>query len=353
MKVKSLFLIIIIALLISGCTNQEQSPENLVISGSDKGSYAVALPFQPSRLRYFHNAKDYVQIGQGMIEYSKDYFGVENHILQEGTILKDYNDDMLALINRQSEANPTGLNPTSDTVFDTGNGTTATGPQIITDLFEINFMDTTNTNNIKGITLTLVVRSQTKDVNGNDITIASDKLYDFATNAGRKLESHFRNLPKVMDLPILIMLYDASSSDQTLPGKFLGKGYFLPRSGQFEAIDETWTIIPSTAASELDKTLVAQFNEMKRSLQGFIPENLGIVARAQYLDGIAQKVKITVTISSKTYTEIYVLTEYIMSLAQSFSQEVTLIIEIKNFKDTVVVMRREAGNDTITKVVMD
>lgn len=344
--------LLIIFLIITGCSKKE--PEgDLIIHSYDTSSYPVAIPFEPSKLRYFHHARNALDIGIHMIEHSKVHFATSKYILHEGSILKEYGSDLLALVNRNSDSNPTGLNPSATTVFDIGNNKTVEGPVIINDVFEINFREINQPNKLAALTLALVVRSRINDDKGNLVTIDSEKLYAFATNAGRALASYFQGLPGVFDIPICILIYDDSSIDNGLPGSVIAEGLFTGRTGQFTPIEQSQAFVPTDLASSKDKQLYNQFVNLKRSLLGFLPENVSIIGKATYHQNQATKLKITITVMAKTYPEVYVLNEYLISLLKEFPEEVLIIVEIKNYENTLIVLRKEADSNQINKIVLD
>ena len=351
MKNKILIILVLFLALVS--CNKQETVGDLTIHSSDNTSYPVAIPFEPSQLRYFHYADNALDIGQNMIEYSKNYFSTSKYILHEGSILKEHGDDLLALINRSSDSNPTGLNPSVTTVFDIGNNKTVTGPVIINDIFEINFREINQPNKLAAITLALVVRSNIEDDKGNIVTVDSEKLYAFATNAGIALASYFQSLPGVFDAPIGIIIYDDSKIDDGLSGTVIAEGLFTGRSGQFTRINQSTAFLPTNTSSEKDKALYNQFLNLKKSLLNYIPENLSIIGKGLYEENQAIKLKITVTILAKTYTEVYVLTEYLISLLNDFPEELLIIVEIKNFNNTLVVLRKESNSTQINKIVLD
>lgn len=339
-------------LLIAGCTTNEPETD-LIIHSYDSTAYSVAIPFEPSELRYFHHARNFLDIGQKMIEHSKVHFSPSKYVLHEGSLLKSYGDDLLALVNRDSEKNPTGLNPKADTVFDIGNNKTVTGPVIINDIFEINFKNINESQKIAGVTLALVVRSRIMDDKDQLVTIAEDKLYNFASNAGLLLSSYFHGLPGLFDTPICIIIYDDSATDNALTGRVIAEGLFDGRSGQFTPYNESTALVPTDVASGKDKVVYNQFLVLKRAVLNYVPENLSIIGKATYQANVATKLKISITLAAKTYTEIYVLTEYLMTLLTEFPKDLLIITEIKNFEKTLVVLRKEANSTTINKIVLD
>lgn len=353
---KGILLLIAMLLLLTGCGKQEEDivEEAPTVIAGPAESYSVLLPFESNILRYAHTSSNYIEIGQGLYSYSLNYFSSNSVIVKEGDIIDSYNTTdypsyrPLVLL-RESASNPYGLNPSSSTNVPIGNGQTIQGPMIVRDLYEINFVSKEDSSKLVGISFALVVQEKVTDLDGTSYTIAAEELYNYATTAGRKLENYLRSLPEVGDVPILIMIYNSSSSDSSLPGTFIAQGYFNGRSGQFEKVNERWVLFPTTEALSLDSATYSQFEGFSSSIKDFLPENIGIVGKGYYVNNEIKKLLITINVQGKTYTEIYALTEYVVQLAKDFSLETELIIEITSFSDTISVITKEANSDKIVR----
>lgn len=347
--------ILVFAFLLVGCSKPEdKQEESPVVTVKAPESYAVLLPFQTNVIRYVHSSTNYIEIGQGLYNYSKEYFSGNTVVVKEGEIIDSYNTSdhpsyrPLVLL-REGASNPYGLNPSSTANVPIGNEQTIQGPMIVRDLYEVDFVAKDDSTEVVGIAFALVVQEEISDLDGNSYTIQGEELYNYATTAGRKLESYLRSLPEVGDVPILIMIYNSSSSDSNLPGTFIVKGYFNGRSGQFEKVNEKWVLFPTNEALSLDSSTYSQFEGFRNAIKEFIPESIGIIGKGYYIDNEIVKLLITINIQGKTYTEVYALTEYMVQLAENFNLELELIIEITSFNRTIAVITKEAHSNKIIR----
>lgn len=345
-------IVLLICMLLSGCQKNEENNNTMnPLITFDSSSYTYAIPFKATDTRNYHSTYqsryDMTQIGIGMERYSKEYYDTEDYYALEGqiitrTILSD-------LVARESENNPQGLNPAKGSEFLTGNkNESIIDAVIVSDVFELDFTKKDNSDfTADGLTVALIVnQNQTITTNGVTRTyrISDDRLWEYASNAGRKLESYLRTLSTVQDIPILVLIYNTSSSDAVLPGGFIGYGHFSGRVGQFTKVSEKWVLIPTNEASELDKETTSQFNAMKNALKEYLPENINIIAQAQYIQDKIEYIRITVAVQAKTYVEVHSLTQYCAQLTQNFTnQDMRLVVHVKSNDETFAIIERSVN----------
>jgi protein involved in sex pheromone biosynthesis len=161
---------------------------------------------------------------------------------------------------------------------------------------------------------------------------------------GRKLEAYLRKIPDMENIPIYITLYNTSSADATLPGKFIADGYFTGRAGQFVKNVEQWVIFPSDAADSLDSVTSSEMKSLRTALKEFIPETIAIVGQARYVDRKLDFLRINVIIQAKTYAELHALTQYLGSLLENFSDKgATIVANVKNYNESVALIQRDTS----------
>ena len=240
MKNKSI-LILLIMLVLSACSSSQDNDEDntTTIISSLAGEYPVAVDYEASSTRNYHGtylgSYDLIEIGSQLIEKSKEHFDVKDYILQEGQIID--NDRLSNLVMRESADNPTGLNPAKDSEFDIGDGTKLLDPVLVADVVEINFLENSKDGlTIAGMSVAIVFNQIQRVETSTSITtyeIQQERLYQYATDVGRKLESYLRTLDQVGEIPIYIGLYSTKNVDAAVSGSYFGEGYFISRSGQF------------------------------------------------------------------------------------------------------------------------
>ena len=88
----------------------------------------------------------------------------------------DATDGSRGLLGTLRDDNPNGLNPSRDEAFDTGNGE-VTGATILVDIYELDWYNTND--NLRGISLALVVNDEVEDDAGNTYEITKEKLQNY------------------------------------------------------------------------------------------------------------------------------------------------------------------------------
>ena len=351
----------ILILVLTGCASDpDDNNEEIIIPRSSADEYAVMQSFLPSPVRNYHGTYlgryDMFEIGDRLLDKSKQYFSVNDYILQEGQILTQ--SLLTTLVRREADSNPQGLNPPLGSEFDTGSSSvTLSDAVIVADVVELNFLRRDgNQYRLGGISLAIVMnQSHRVVINGIErtVTISTDRLYQFGSDIGRKLESYLRTLPNVTDVPIYITLYSTLSSDSYLPGGMIGEGYFESRTGQFKTNDERWVMFPSTEATNLDIQTSAGFDALKKSLQDVLPESIGVVGKGRYIEGNLDKLDITLHMSVKTYAEVVSVTQKTVSLLDTFEKrDMLVVVSIRSLQDVVVVITRDRGQTTPTVIYL-
>lgn len=354
-------LVVLVLLLLVGCSNNSEETNNVtVLTETKEGEYTYIIPFVSTDTRSYHGTYqshyDIVEIGIGLEDYSKQYFSTDDYYVQEGQVIT--RDILLSLVARESDTNTQGLNSSKGATFLTGNADESiVDPVIVTDVFELDFVKKSKTDyDIDGITLAIIVnKNQTVTVDGVDqsYTITDERLWEYASNAGRKLESYLRTIDGIADMPICILIYSTASSDATLPGGYIGSGYFTGRTGQFTQMTEKWYLIPTTAASNIDSDTYNKLINMKSAIKEFLPESINIMGQAKYIDGEISLLKIQISVQGKTYAEIKALTQYCTQLIRDFSTDMRLIVNIKDNDEVISVIERLSGSDISTTTYLN
>ena len=312
---KKIISILIISLLIMACAKNDVEDDPVVLVSGDSSDYKYVIPFDSNYVRFAHIASEYMEIGKGLVELSKEYYDTSKYYLKEGSVLGDYRNDYQPLVKlRESTDNPSGLNPHRDTKLKVNENSEVTGPFLVSDIFEIDFMSTKNTDEIAGVSLALVLNKSIYDYNGNLVVVDDNILYEFGTEiAGPKLESYLRKKPE---------------------------------------INHRWLLFPTNTSASRDPMVNEQIISLKRSVLGFIPEDIGIVAYGEYKDDSLEYLKIDVNVQTKTYTEILALSNYIGEIIMSFDSNVKIIVEIQSLNDTLAIIKKAINASKAEVIVL-
>lgn len=357
---KGIIALLLAGVLISGCstdtTGDTGTDEQTTVVSGAAGEYSILTPFEKSKLRqdygiYFREA-DMVEIGRQLQEKSKENFSPNSYYLSEGALLDQeryYN-----LLAYESDTYPYGLNPRQPATYDMPDGTVLTNPRFVSDIFEINFHKSADRSVIDGVSIALVLkRVQVLDASlGTTYRVDDDTLYKIGESVGLRLQSYLRTLDGMVDVPIYIGLYVQESDVDTLPGKYL-PGYYIGHSysegstSQFARDSEQWMFLNSTQASQTIPQLSSDFSIFKTKVTSFMSdENIGVIGKAFIEDNEVSLLQLQITTGSKTYLELYSLTQYVSQELTAFSN-VPLTIDIRINQNTRFVVSKEPQKDPV------
>lgn len=353
---RKLILLMLVLLTLSGCSGKDnvETDGTTSIVSSIAGEYPVAVNYAASSTRNYHGtylgSYDIIEIGSQLIDKSKKHFNVKDYILQEGQVI---NSDRLSnLVMRESTSNPSGLNPAKGSEFDIGDGTKILDPVLVADVVELNFLENSKDGlTIAGMSIAIVFNQIQKTETATSITtyeITQERLYQYATDVGRKLESYLRTLNQVGEIPIYIGLYSTKNVDAAVSGSYFGEGYFVSRSGQFKAINEKWLILPSNEVEKLDPQSSAFFSGFKRSLQQLLPESIGVIGKGRYINDKLDYIKIDIQLVGKTYMEIKASTQLAASIIEGMqNNDVHVIAKVTSLGKVVAIIEKKANQNKV------
>lgn len=332
----------IIVVFLTACSSSIEPGDNTIIEKNDRNEYSVILPFKASDIRQYHGTylgrADFLEIGSRLEEKSKEYFDINEYYLSEGHVIS--NSDLSKLVRRESTDNPYGLNPPSGSQFLVGTSDiSVTDAVVIADIMEIDFYQELNgSTSLAGMSFAIVLNQSLSSPNGL-VTVTDKVLYEYGSNMARKLDRYIRSLSDMEDMPIYIALYVTNPTDAVLPGRYIADGYFTARGGQINTNNEQWVLFPSTQAASLDAALTDKFNGFKSSITKFIPESIGVIGEARYVDNETNFLRITLSIQAKTYSEIRALTQYTTELLKEIDQrDYDIVVRINSISETLVLI---------------
>lgn len=351
--VKLLTSVLVISLCLSGCMGTSTN-DTLALQAGD---YVAMLPFESSDTRVKHvgliSDQDIrIEIESGLMDLSKQYFdpssvGYRTHTFLDFDEL-DATDGSRGLLGTLRDDNPNGLNPSRDEAFDTGNGE-VTGATILVDIYELDWYNTND--NLRGISLALVVNDEVEDDAGNTCEITKEKLQNYIEVTAGKLVNYMRERFNDISarIPIYIAAYSLDSSQESLGGYFY-EGMFEGSSGSYNSLDEEWILVPSTQLTTDDPTTAEQFNTFKEDIQNVLPDYTYVTGKAKYENGNLVKLQLDITSHGKTAGEILAVCQTANSSLSVFtSMDCEYQITITN-DDTVYAMINRDIDSTETNV---
>ncbi len=354
MKRLSLLLVLLLGLASCQHTDVVEDDQQIIYSGQTN-EYAIVSDFNPSSTRNYHGTYlgsfDMIEVGSELIERSKSHFDVKEFFLAEGHVID--NESLSALVRRESSTNPYGLNPVSGSQFDIGTGVILDDPVLVADIIEVDFYQSQdNELRLAGMSVAIVLNQVQIIETSTSVTvheIEDERILQYAMDVGRKLESYLRTLSQVGDIPIYIGLYSTRSVDSTLPGNFIGDGYFVARSGQFNKVHQKWLIFPSNEATMLDGNASSFFSGFKQTVQTLLPESSGVMGKGRFDNEELKHLKIDVHMVAKTFMEIKATTQIIAQMIQRFeNSKVHVLVEIKTLNNTIAIIERIPHQDKVS-----
>ncbi|CAM3592502.1 CamS family sex pheromone protein [Erysipelothrix urinaevulpis] len=353
-------LLLALMLLLSACGSkkkeepvEEDKPVSIV--DSNKGDYSILVPFinSPLRQSYASNFReiDMMEIGSGLQERSKEFFDPDKYSVSEGSLID--RDRYNNLLGNQSDKNPNGLNLKPFEIKD--GSVTLKDPTFVSDIVEINFHRSNKVDEVDGIAVALVLkRVQILDHKiGSTHKLSDETLFEVGRTLGLRLYSYLSSLEGMGDVPIYIGLYAQESDIDKLPGKYLpgnyiGHAFFKTRSDQFVKDNEQWILLNDKIARDKIPDAASSFSRLRKNIHTFAgDENIGVVASGFLVDDRLQKINIEVVTGSKTYLEIYALSQYInKELAMFDAYQVPVKVDIRIYQKSRVVIERSPGKDS-------
>lgn len=262
----------LLALCLCACSTGNKNQANAL----DEDSYQAILPYESSDTRSKHvgliqNTDLRVEMESGLMDLSKKYFspttvGYKTHQFLDYDEL-DATDGSRGLLGTVRDGNPNGLNPSADEEFDTGNGI-VTNATILVDLYELDWY--TN-DNLKGISLGLVVNGELSASDGSSVEITDEKMQNYLEVTFSKLASYmherFNEINK--NIPIFIAAYRLDDSNTTGKGGYMYEGYYKGGQGSFTSLSQEWTLVPSSRFTDLDSSVQRSLRLLKKRFQEF------------------------------------------------------------------------------------
>lgn len=345
---KSKVLIGLLALCLCACSsgNKNQS------SALENNSYQAILPYESSDTRSKHvgliqDTDLRIEMESGLMDLSKQYFsptsvGYKTHQFLDYDEL-DATDGSRGLLGTVRDGNPNGLNPSADEEFDTGNGL-VTNATVLVDIYELDWY---SKNNLKGISLGLVVNGDVSDANGSSVEITDEKMKNYLEVTFSKLASYmherFNEINK--NIPIYMAAYRLDESNTTGKGGYVYEGYYKGGQGDFHSLKQEWVLVPSSRFSELDATTASEFTSFKEDISKVLPDNTYVTGEAKFENKKIKKLNITITAHGKTAGEVLAVIEDVKDQMSTFkSKKCDYLITVLNDDTVYALIQRKSGS---------
>lgn len=377
MKHTRRLLIGLLMLIVAGCapdfTNQDEviddtlpediGQETAIIPNYSvsESEYQVLLPYRLSQTRgvttnQVANRLDITALENDLRRHSTSVFDPDKYVFQEGQQI-GYS-ELFRWLERESESTGQGLNPSADIDED---ATTEemieierANPKYLSHILEQNYLVRTEDNVIQlagislGIAMKSVYRFQT-EIGGPSYyeDISYDDMLDEATAIAEEVVSRLREKDGLQEIPILVAIYREAPRDGLVPGNIVVKKTVQGGSqtiGNWDSVDESYVLFPSTEARNLDPNLSSTIDEFKSGIADFFPNFVGVIGEGFYQNGEIQRLILEIPIEFNGQAEVVGFTQYVYGLMMdSFQTHFDLEIDIRSNQRQESLIIREAG----------
>lgn len=326
-----------------------------------ESEYQVLLPYRLSQSRgvatnQIANRLDITALENDLRRHSTTVFDPDTYFFQEGQQI-GYS-ELFSWLERESESSEFGLNPSADIDDDTATEDKIEiereNPKYLSHILEQNYLIRTDDNAVQlagisiGIAMKSVYRFQT-EVGGPFYyeEIEYDEMLAEATTIAEEVVNRLRAKDGLQEIPILVAIYREAPRDGLVPGSFVAKKTVQGGSqtiGNWDKINETYVLFPSSEARNIDPNLASTVDEFKSGISDFFPNFVGVIGEGFYQDGEIQRLVLEIPIEFNGQAEVVGFTQYVYGLMMdSFQSHFDLEIDIRSNQRQESLIIREAG----------
>lgn len=315
---KKIISVLVIAILLSGCSQIQETVSNndndVVTSGDSLDSTyypIVQLDAYTGRNEYYNNyngTSDFQKIGRDLEILSNDYFDTSTHYMAEGQILTQA-DSYSDLLLWKSDTNEYTLQPAKDDIIEG-----YTNVIMASSVYELDFYQKNGENyDLAGMSFSIILKPLSKTESGTyeSITggLTDTYILEYAREVTETLYSYIQNdstFSQYAGLPILIGVYEANDSSDSL----YGGSYILETFGQEGKLEDSSeldfqeVIFSSSEATLIDPELANDITLLKTNLKSVSLESVGVVGYGTYYKGELISLTLKVTANVKSYVEL-------------------------------------------------
>ncbi|MGJ9458371.1 CamS family sex pheromone protein [Oceanobacillus sp. CF4.6] len=358
-------------LFITGCvqnSNEEEvlqndediaEPETSIVPSyqlSDE-NYRMILPYKTSEARgvilnQMANRVDIDEMEEGLRRLSKEVYDPGKLYFQEGQYL-----DSSTIFTWIDELNPV-VKEGADVETHREN------PRYLSHILEQNYMKHNEDQSVElagisiGIAMKSVYRFQT-ELGGSSYyeDIPKEDMLSQGNKVAQAIVQEIRGMEGLMEVPIMIALYQEEEQASPVPGNFVAKVNVPGGSSSvdgWKSINEENILFPSDEGREKyydDHEIVSSFGT---EISQFFPNYVGLIGEGFYIDEELQKLTIEVPIEFYGKAEVLGFTQYAYGLVQEmFPNYYDLEINITSSQKMESLIYRDAGDETPTVHIFD
>lgn len=270
-----------------------------------------------------------------LLRLSTDHFSTDQHFIQEGQLL--LKDTVNNWLKRQSNDNPTGLNPSEDQTD---------SPLYLSSILEHDFYkQEDNKFELSGMTIGLAMNSTYETSSGSTQIIEHQDIVNQAREMASTIITRIRESDTIGNIPIVIGIYEQTASSDISGGVYVLEGYNKADSKEIEWTDlnEQRLIFPLEGEETEEGNM---FRNFKEDIEQAFPSLNGVYARAHYVDDNLMSLDINITTKFYGRSEIVALTQYLRTAAGKHLPEHSRIqIEVESLNRVESFLSRSLGEN--------
>ncbi|MET3291801.1 sex pheromone biosynthesis protein CamS [Brevibacillus fluminis] len=313
-------------------TPQPAQPSISPIVAASEDYYASVAPFQPNQTRgmlaNYGYRIDFSHLELGLTEIARETFAPDKYLFQEGQQLK--REQVNAWISRKKQ-NPEALNPEK-------------GPRTLVHILEHDYLEK-DSRKLAGIVLGISLSPLYQDTSGAEKSYSSEEL----RTKGQQLAAQI--LPKVRannpNIPMVVALFQVPEKNSSLvPGHFIMSGTVGATDSsvsKWVPINEEYYLFPSDAAEKAQPQVSLQYDKLRKSIQSYIGEYIGLTGLGRFSGGELNELTITATAEYDSRTVVLQFTQYAGGLIdQLFDKNVHVNLYVQSMNQPLAIYVRPA-----------
>lgn len=310
---KKILIICLCLLVLTGCSSsdsdkkEENSTNTSSTDSLDDTFYPmVNLGTNIIRENYykdFYSSDDFQTIGRELQVLATEHFSTSDYYMSEGLQLVKKDKDKLLKRSSDPDEYPYTLQSAKGTTIENVQDPIMVENICEQDLYTKNGTDYT----LAGMAIAVIL----DPTGGGEERMSDDTINSYGKDVIEKLYKYLQSKNDLKDIPVVIGVYQENiNSENSYNGKFILSSYCENGSvGKINTLDYDTYIFTSDEAKEADEETESQFSVFKNNLKNAATEAVGVVGYGKYKDGSIQSLKIQLTVSVKTYTELIYMVE--------------------------------------------
>lgn len=312
---KKLLMILLCLFMITGCSssksdeNEKSSTDTTSTDSLDDSFYPmVNLGTNLIRENFyqdFYSSQDFQTIGRELQVLATEHFSTSDYYMSEGLQLVKTDKDHLLKWSSDSKKYPYSLQPESGSELEN-----VPNHKMVENIYEQDLYKKSGSDyTLSGMAIAIVI-----DPTGNseDHTRLDDAVIEkYSQTVIQKMNKYLQSKKKLKDIPVILAVYEKNvNSENSYNGKFIYSSFCTGgKVGDIKSLDYDTYIFTSDEATDADESTASQFSVFKNNLKNASTEAVGVVGYGRYKNNSIQSLKIQLTLSVKSYTELIYLVE--------------------------------------------